>query len=114
MVEFLRPFKHAGIQETSGIVRSQPEDCNLWVHDDSSGAGPVIYAIDGEGAHLAEAWLDAPAVDWEDIASFALDGSPYLLTADAGNNGATRNAVTFLVSEPSPFDGRPCRQSDRR
>lgn len=103
-----RPFEQAAITEASGIARSQREPCVFWVHDDS-GADAVIYAVDGAGAHLGEAKLDAPAIDWEDIASFTLDGSPFLLIGDVGNNARLRTAVSFLiVAEPLlPERGTP-------
>lgn len=90
------PFEHPGIQEASGIARSGRETCVFWVHDDS-GAPPVLYAIDGAGGHLGEAWLDVPAVDWEDVAAFSLGGAPFLLVADTGNNGLSRSSVSLIV-----------------
>jgi hypothetical protein len=41
--------------------------------------------------------------DWEDIASFALDGSPHLLIADSGDNAARhRRSRLYVVEEPEP------------
>lgn len=107
-----QPFEHRDIGEVSGLARSGHEPCLFWAHDDS-GSEPILYGTDARGHHLGLLRLDAPAVDWEDIASFTLDDTPYLLVADIGNNFGTRATVTFLVlREPDvrgeivPFERR--------
>ena len=46
---------------------------------------------------------DASNRDWEDLASFTLDGTPYLLVADIGDNKGDRKDVRFyVVEEPDP------------
>jgi hypothetical protein len=40
--------------------------------------------------------------DWEDLASFTMDGVPYLLIADHGDNNAQRGVCTlYLLREPA-------------
>jgi hypothetical protein len=90
------PFANQSIREASGIARSQRTPCVFWVHDDS-GSDPVLYAFDAAAADLGAVRLDAEAVDWEDIASFELEGMPFLLIADVGNNARSRSPVTLLV-----------------
>ena len=47
--------------------------------------------------------LDASNRDWEDIASFTLDGVAYLLIADIGDNDGKRKDVRlYVVEEPKP------------
>lgn len=42
-------------------------------------------------------------MDWEDLASFQLDDTPYLMVADIGDNDAKRKHRTlYFVEEPTP------------
>jgi endonuclease/exonuclease/phosphatase family metal-dependent hydrolase len=99
-------FKVAGrlenqkIDEASGLARSQREDGVLWTMND--GGKPKLHAIDTTGARLGEVELKkADNRDWEDLASFQLDGEPYLLIADIGDNEARRKKRTlYVVREP--------------
>ena len=46
---------------------------------------------------------DANNSDWEDLASFRLDGENYLLVADIGDNDGKRKDVRlYFVEEPKP------------
>lgn len=89
------------IDEISGIAASRRADDRYWVHDDS-GNEPFLYALDAHGALLGQVRVDgADDVDWEDMASFVLDGAPYLLVADSGDNGGTRGHYELVVlAEP--------------
>ena len=84
------------IDEASGLARSQRSPDVLWVINDD---GPsVLHAIDSTGGMLGRVKLiDASNRDWEDLASFTLDGTPYLLLADIGDNkSGNRKDVRFL------------------
>lgn len=74
----------------------------LWAVNDS-GNGTWLHALDVRGADLGRTRLeDANAVDWEDMASFALDGQAYLLVADIGDNVAARRRYElYVVPEPA-------------
>ncbi|HEX7113456.1 MAG TPA: hypothetical protein VF216_13510 [Mizugakiibacter sp.] len=89
------------IDEISGIAASRRADGRYWVHDDS-GNEPFLYALDARGALLGQVRVDDVAnVDWEDIASFVLDGMPYLLVADSGDNTGTRGHYELVaIAEP--------------
>jgi hypothetical protein len=90
------------IDEASGLARSQRDPDVLWVVNDD---GPsVLHAIDRTGAMLGRVNIrDASNRDWEDMASFTLDGVPYLLAADIGDNDGKRKDVRFyVVEEPDP------------
>lgn len=89
------------LDEISGIATSRRADGRYWVHDDS-GNVPFLYALDARGALLGQVRVDDVAnVDWEDMASFALDGTPYLLVADSGDNTGTRGHYELVViAEP--------------
>jgi len=98
-------LKTKALSEASGIVRSQRQDDVYWLVNDSG--KPRLYAIDSIGTNLGHIKVDgAKHVDWEDIASFTLDGKPYLLIADIGDNDRKRRDVTiYVVEEPEPGQG---------
>ena len=92
------------IDEASGIARSQRYPDVFWVTNDD---GPsVLYAIDGTGKHLGRVKIkDASNRDWEDLASFSLDGTPYLIAADIGDNDGKRKDVRiYVIEEPEAGD----------
>jgi len=97
------------ISEASGLAASQRRPDVLWTHNDS-GAKARIYAIDLTGKSLGRIKLkDANNIDWEDMASFTLDDTPYLLLADVGDNDNRRNHVSlYIVAEPDlDVDAKP-------
>ena len=88
------------IDEASGLAPSRRRTDLLWVINDSGG-GPYLYAGGLDGRDLGRVALDANNIDWEDLASFELDGTPYLLVADVGDNYSWRPGVTlYLLEEP--------------
>lgn len=93
------------IDEASGMVWSHRDSDLLWLHNDS-GAEPILYAIDKTGKTRARSMLaNAQNVDWEDLTGFSMDGVPYLLVADIGDNQAQREFVTlYIVTEPTAGD----------
>ena len=88
------------INEASGLARSQRQPGVLWTMNDSG--KPVLYAIGKNGAHLGRVELKkSDNRDWEDLASFALDGDPYLLIADIGDNDARyKKRTLYIAKEP--------------
>ncbi len=94
-------MENADIREASGLALSRRQDGRLWTINDG-GAGPVLYALSIDGTeHGAVHLANARNVDWEDMASFELDGTPWLLVADVGDNLGKREQVTlYIVAEP--------------
>ena len=95
------------IKEASGLAVSSRDDHFLWTLNDSGGT-PEIHLVGIDGADRGKVKLtNAKNTDWEDIASFKLDGQPWLLIADTGDNNAKRKSVTLhLLREPKlPADG---------
>jgi hypothetical protein len=90
------------VDESSGVACSRRRDGVFWTHNDS-GDEPHIFAFDKRGRDLAEYEVrGALNRDWEDIASFRLDGKDWLLIADTGDNDQERPFATlYLVAEPA-------------
>jgi len=89
------------ILEASGLARSQRGENLLWVINDN-GAKEWLHAISPRGMRRGEFDLKkAKNKDWEDLASFRLDDTPYLLVADIGDNDAKHKSRTlYVVEEP--------------
>lgn len=96
------------VTEASGLAASRRADNLFWTHNDSGGI-PVVYAIDGTGKLLGAVRVKGiDNVDWEDIASFELDGQAYLLIADTGDNyGRRTDCALYVIKEPDPAALRP-------
>jgi len=97
-------LENRDIDEASGLARSQRRSDVFWVINDSG--KPRLHPISSRGKALGRVKLDdASNSDWEDLASFALDGEPYLLVADVGDNDGKRKDVRlYIVAEPAPDD----------
>ena len=87
--------------EISGLAASRLHADVLWAIND--GGNPArLYAVDRRGGILARFEVQgARNIDWEDLASFELDGKHYLLVADTGDNGGRRKEFQLHVfAEP--------------
>ncbi len=89
------------IREASGLARSYRQDNVLWTINDN-GSDEWVHAISPRGKRLGEFDLKkSKNRDWEDLASFSLDGEPYLLIADIGDNEAKyKSRMLYVVKEP--------------
>ncbi len=103
------------LTESSGLAASRIQPDIFWTHNDSGGQ-PNLYAFDAGGRLRCTYRVNgANARDWEDMASFTLDGQPWLLIADVGDNRRKRTECQiYLVREPTlpdataqPDDGTP-------
>ena len=94
------------LDEASGLAHSRLDPGILWVINDSGPA--VVYAIDHKGRERSRVKIaGAKNKDWEDIASFSLDGTAYLMVADIGDNHSKRKHVTlYIIEEPALDDTR--------
>ena len=95
-------LQNHNIDEASGLARSQRHPNVFWAVNDD---GPSeLFAFDGAGRDLGRVKIShASNRDWEDIASFTLDGVAYLLIADTGDNDGKRKDVRlYVVEEPKP------------
>ena len=94
------------INEASGLARSQRQAGVLWTMNDSG--KPLLYAIALDGKHLGRVELKkSDNRDWEDLASFVLDGEPYLLVADIGDNDARyKKRTLYFAKEPGTDENK--------
>jgi len=94
-------LEDSDIREASGLARSQRQPGALWTINDS-GSKEILYAIDERGASLGRTELKkSKNRDWEDLASFTLDGDPYLMVADIGDNDAQhKSRKLYFLKEP--------------
>ena len=100
-VEDIAIINQQALVEASGLARSQLNNAILWAMNDG-GSKPRVYAFDETGSHRGRLTLDpARNRDWEDLASFTLDGKPYLLVGDIGDNDSTHGtSLLYVVEEP--------------
>ncbi len=91
------------INESSGLAASHLRPHVFWTHNDS-GDKPCLYAFDETGKHLGTCDVEgAKAKDWEDMASFNLDGNACLLVGDVGDNrGKRETCELYLIEEVAP------------
>ncbi|MCF8714992.1 T9SS type A sorting domain-containing protein [Joostella atrarenae] len=92
------------INEASGIAASYKTQGAFWVHNDS-GDGPNLFLIDSLGNTLTEGSVtNASSNDWEDIASFQLNGTSYLVIGDVGDNPRNRSEYRLFIIEEPAYD----------
>ncbi len=101
------PIQSKKLNEASGLAVSQQNDQFLWALNDSGGTADLhLLTTDGEDRGSVRVAC-VKNIDWEDLASFTLDGVPHLLIADTGDNNAVRRSVKLhILREPAlPPDG---------
>jgi hypothetical protein len=87
------------MDEISGLAASRAFPGKYWAINDS-GNTAQLHLMDGSGQHQASVEVrGARNGDWEDLASFELDGRNYLLIADTGDNGGIRQDLALHVFE---------------
>ena len=87
------------LPEVSGMAASHAHPGTLWVENDSDNPADV-YAVSPGGTLLATLHVDGvPNIDWEDFASFDMDGHHYLILSDTGDNGGIRKTLALHVIE---------------
>jgi len=96
------------IRESSGIAASLRDSRLFWTHNDSGGQ-PVLYGIEPNGVRRGDLRIAGLRnTDWEDIATFELDGRAWILVADTGDNrGSRKDCALYVVAEPDPAQLAP-------
>lgn len=97
--------------EASGLAASHRTPGLLWTHNDSGGA-PLLFALNADGSPRGRVRVAGVTNDdWEDIASFELDGKAWLLVADIGDNFSVyTRRVLHLIAEPDAAALAPGRE----
>jgi hypothetical protein len=100
-VQELSRIKDPQINEISGVASSYNNPGTFWIHNDS-GDTPRIFLVDKAGNTVTIGSVTgASANDWEDIASFQLNGISYLVIGDIGDNGSSRSVYSlYIIEEP--------------
>lgn len=90
------------LDELSGMACSRRRPGLFWAHNDS-GAEPRIFLFDLQGRDKGSCLVaGVQNNDWEDMASFTMNGKPYLMIADTGNNSlAAAVHMLHVVEEPA-------------
>lgn len=97
--EYAGAFTDPDLAEVSGLAASRSHRGIYWAHNDGNNE-PELVAIRADGTRVATFAVEGAAnVDWEDLASFELDGQHYLLVADTGDNGGIRQSLVLHVFE---------------
>lgn len=90
------------LTEASGLAASRLQPDLLWAVNDS-GNGPVLFLLGSDGSERGRAEVSGVGNrDWEDLASFTLDGKAYLMIADTGDNLGFHSVCTLAVVEEPP------------
>lgn len=99
------------LDEISGIASSRRIDHRYWVHNDAPQPAE-LQAIDETGKCVARLHIEGVrAIDWEDIASYTIDGKPWLLIGDIGDNAGVRKDYELIAIEEPDFAGKAATQS---
>lgn len=90
------------LEEASGMAPSLRQTGALWLNNDS-GDTATLYLISNQGKELGRVLIKGcEAYDWEDCASFSLQGDKWLMAADSGDNDRIReNPVLRFIREPA-------------
>lgn len=99
------------LDEISGVAASRRIDDVYWVHNDAPRPA-ILVALDGKGRQRGTLRIDGVrAIDWEDIASYTLDGKAWLLVGDIGDNAAVRKEYEVLAIEEPDLDSAGATQT---
>ena len=112
--EVLIFLRDKGIDESSGLDSSYERPSAIWTHNDSGGKDRA-YLVDlktGETAGEIEI-KKSDNRDWEDISTFKINGTAYLMICDVGDNFKKReNCQLCLLPEPAFDKSVDSRKSD--
>jgi len=89
------------VSESSGLAYSRIIENSIWTVNDSGHANDLLL-LKTDGTLQAKITIDGGTnVDWEAMAGFKVDGQPYLVVADVGDNLNRRKTYQlYLLREP--------------
>ncbi|MDB4460756.1 hypothetical protein N9047_01035 [bacterium] len=93
--------RNKDVTESSGLAFSRQIPDAIWTINDSGNADRA-FLLQTNGKLLAEIKLkEARNIDWEALADFEIDGKPYLMIADVGDNARRRKSYQlYFFPEP--------------
>ncbi|MCA9192941.1 MAG: hypothetical protein KDB03_14290 [Planctomycetales bacterium] len=93
------------ISEASGLAISQFDSDLIWIHNDSDDSARLfLVGLDGKSRAVFDLVDERVPVDWEDMCSFSINETAWLLVGDVGDNAINRHLVT-----PDIGQERACR-----
>lgn len=100
LISLAGQIEEQSLDEASGIVASRRRNDVLWFINDDGKA--TVHATDLTGKDIGRLRIDdADNRDWEDLAAFTLDDTPYLVVAEIGDNDARYETYRLhVVGEP--------------
>ncbi len=101
-VEQIGAIADPSATEASGLAVSRCRPDRFWLVNDS-GNPPVLHLLSSAGKDLGQYKVaQAQNIDWEDLAGFVLNGIPYLMIADVGDNrGQHTQGALYIIQEPA-------------
>lgn len=101
------------VTESSGLAFSRQIPNAVWTINDSGNSNRA-FLLQTNGKLLAELKLkDSDNIDWEALADFEIDGQPYLMIADVGDNSRRRKSYQ-LYFFPEPDLSEQIRTADKK
>lgn len=96
------------LAELSGMTRSNMHAGLFWAINDGDNPAEIIAIDTGAETRSTVSIEGVRNIDWEDIASYVVDGRNYLATADTGDNGGLRPELFIhIFEEPEKLDSPP-------
>jgi len=94
-------------REVSGMAASRRYSKTLWLINDS-GSRALLHAVALDGKDLGYCVVEGIRNrDWEDLASFELNGKPYLAIGEIGDNKPKwKTSFIYILEEPKQVGGK--------
>lgn len=102
IVQLVGQLEDRRLTEASGIAASSRRHDVLWIINDG-GAKSIIHATDLSGSIHGQLRIDdTDNRDWEDLAAVTIDGTPYLVVAETGDNESRhKTSRIYVIEEPA-------------
>ncbi len=98
--------------EASGLAVSQRTPGLIWTHNDSGGE-PILFALGTDGSLRGSVRLQGVVNrDWEDVATFKLDGQSWVMAGEIGDNYAKHpQSALYVLAEPDVAQLNPVKET---
>lgn len=103
--EVLVFLRDGSIDESSGVDSSYERTSAVWTHNDSGGKDRAYLVDLKTGETVGEVEIKkSDNRDWEDIATFRMDDTAYLMICDVGDNAKKRKNCQLCILREPVFD----------